>query len=620
MRPALKNPEILPVDLSLFKEQVSKGLGGLFPFKSLDLFHAADSRELKGLLARIGLSERQQERALNMILNGDPFWDRISNQALVPMAGTQGQGTFLCRIFGMPKSIGAEEGAWFLGLSKKVIGNIFFRAKEDSLFSEKKGIPSYLQQIIEGENCPLHILELSFYRAFFPDLNTLKGQLERLFRAPGLFFCGFCEASFWFGIKDGEEKQLEAGLRRALAHFRRQGVPLKRFLAYSFISDREDLIGFRDFSKGFKAAVFASHQVRDLLSETGLDYKDFFRISRIKSPSSSVGLMLRLGSQAKRDAALSMLKDCHFKTGLGERCLFACLKASSLKTSRQGLEIGEYCERLFSSIKRAVDKEATGGFAGVIQPFVTRGNLAVSTFLALYHAHLLGPGNWALFDHVTCNVHGDILFSWGDISGAMVSFRRGLRLKEDDVNLLNSLGACLADVSRFSKAKALFQRVLEVEPGNVMALYNLSSIYLKQNRPKEAKEMAKRAYEQNPSDIALTKRLLELHISDEEWADAYKLSRRIFESGCRCTPGVFKLCARAAMEMGRWQEARELLRNCLEKGQEDQEAILLLAKGFLDFDRDVETARHLLARFKEEDIPKGPLKRMASGLWERIGK
>jgi len=72
--------------------------------------------------------------------------------------------------------------------------------------------------------------------------------------------------------------------------------------------------------------------------------------------------------------------------------------------------------------------------------------------------------------------------------------------------------------------------------------------------------------------------------------------------------------------MGKWQEARELIKNCLEKSQEDQEAILLLAKGFLDFDRDVETARHLLARFKEKDMPKGPLKRMASGLWERIGK
>jgi len=620
MRPALKHPEILPVDLLLFKEQVSKALGTLFPFKSLDFFHALDDSELKALLSRIGLSERQQERALNTILAKEPFWDRISNQALVPMANEKGQGTFLCRIFGMPKSIGAEEGAWFLGLLKEAIGQVFFSTKEESLFSEKKGIPSYLQQIIEGGNGPLHLLELSFYRSFFPDLNTLKGQLEKLFRAPGLFFCGFCDASFWFGLKDGEEKQLEAGLKRALAHFRRQGVSLKRFLAYSFVLNQDELIGFRDFSKGFKAAVFASHQVRDLLSETGLDYNDFFRILRIKSPSSSVGLMLRLGSQAKRDAALPMLEGCHFKTGLGERCLFAYINVSSLKTSRQGLEIGEYCERLFSSIKRAVDKEVTGGFAGVVQPFVTRGNLAVSTFLALYHAHLLGPGNWALFDHVTCNVHGDILYSWGDISGAMASFRRGVRLKEDDVNLLNSLGACLADVSRFSKAKALFQRVLEVEPGNVMALYNLSSIYLKQNRPEEAKEMVKRAYEQNPSDIALTKRLLELHINDEEWVDAYKLSRRISEGDCKCSPRLFKLCARAAMEMGKWQEARELLRNCLEKGPEDKEAIMLLARGFLDFDRDIETARHLLGRFKEEDMPKGPLKRMVSELWQRIGK
>ena len=620
MRPALKSPEIVPVDLPLFKEQVSKALGRLFPFKSLDFFHALDDCELKALLSRLGLSERQRERALNTILAKEPFWDRISNQALIPVAGDQGQGTFLCRIFGMPKSIGAEEGAWFLALSKKVIGNIFFKAKEDSLFSEKKGIPSYLHEIISRENGPLHVLELSFYRSFSPDLNTFKGQLEQLFHATGLFFCGLCDASFWFGIKDVDEKQLESGLRRTLSHFRRQGVPLKRLLAYSLVSDRDELIGLRDFSKRFKAAVFASHQVRDLLSETGLDYKEFFRPLRLKFPSSSVGLMLTLGSQAKRDAALSMLEECHFKRGLGERCLFACLKASSLKRSWQGLEIGEYCERLFSSIKRAIDKEATGGFAGVVQPFVTRDNLAVSTFLALYHAHLLGPGNWALFDHVTCNVHGDILFSWGDISGAMASFRRGLRLKGDDVNLLNSLGACLADVSRFSEAQALFQRVLEVEPGNVMALYNLSSIFLKQNRPKEAKEMAKRAYEQNPTDIALQKRLLELLIDDEEWVDAYKLSRRIVEGGCRCTPGVFKLCARAAMEMGKWQEARELLRNCLEKGPEDQEAILLLARGFLDFDRDIETARHLIGRFREEDIPKGPLKRMASGLWERIGK
>jgi len=91
---------------------------------------------------------------------------------------------------------------------------------------------------------------------------------------------------------------------------------------------------------------------------------------------------------------------------------------------------------------------------------------------ALVHAAFFGSDSIVVFDAVSLNISGDVLYQTGDISGAAKEFKMGLKLNPEDENLHNSLGVCYGELGDLEGALAAFEKAAGISPDNVMALHN----------------------------------------------------------------------------------------------------------------------------------------------------
>ena len=590
-------------DLCLFEAHLQDRLKEIFPFSSLKLLYLETQDELEKILAHIPFSDRQRERARTHLLDGKPFWDRVLNQALVPICQNGKDPIIIGRLIGMPKSIGPEEGRWFLALARQALKRGLETAKKDTLLQKKDDIPLYIHRLLNTEADPSHILEISFYK--WPEFASgyLERSLSSIFASKYVIFAGYACETIWFLLKP-TTRDVGIGLKRCVHFFKKAGCTPKLIRLYDHVKALPELVDYRTLADGIGAKIYAKSLAERFLHETGIEPAAFNPSSfALKLTPKSLGCIFVFSSKKNAEMGLSLLKDKGQVIPLGERAFFTVLPFSSADKSQ---DLTTVCNGLFQQIKGEIDQAIFAGFASPVQPFVSKEKVFFASLLASHHAKLLGPGNMALFDNVTCNVHGDILFAWGDRSGAICSYRKGLSLKEDDVNLLNSLGACLADARRLKDAERLFKKALTIDPQNEMALYNLSGILLRQARLTEALNAILKAVNQDPYNLLYLVRLLEIYTANRSWKKAYEICRRISKSGGMRGSKVTRLCAKVAIENKKWDEAKELLKKCLQKGTEDPEAMLLLAKGFLMFEKDAETASMMLNRFwKIDPVPRG---------------
>ncbi len=618
MKPVCGPLTFSDIDLLLFKEHLTDQLRNHFPFEDLQLFGIIHPDELDELIKAIPFSERQRERARGCLQQGRPFWDRILHQAVMPLGNGAESFNIICRITGMPKTIGAEEGQWFLSLARENLKNWLKSAKDKALFQENKEIPNYLESFFRENDRDVTVIELAFYKEPGLEVEEIQDILAMAFGTRQVVFGGLADGSLWFLLPEFPEKKVQAGIKTALRALKGIGSSVRRFFVYDSVNGSSSIVPSKAFALGLRTRIFARTFGQGLLHELGLGpIEEFCSPDEhdLRATKSSLAAFIVFSSEAQRKGAKSLVENEGYFCNVGERGLF-CIMPGACGSG--GDALFEKCQDYFEKLQN-IDKGAIAGFASPRQPLVSQRGLFYSSFLALYHAHLLGPGNLALFDHVTCNVHGDILFSWRDLPGAMACYRKGLSLEPKDVNLLNSLGACLADLSRLSEAERYFLKVLELEPDNVMALYNLSGIYLSKGRLEEAREAITKALAAGSLDLALLKRLLEIHVKEQDWDEAYNISRTILDNHPECSGPVLKLCARAALEAGNWQEARDLLKALLKKCPGDFEGILLLAKGFLDYEADVSTVERLLTRLDSKGLTR-PQQKELHDLQERLAQ
>lgn len=79
---------------------------------------------------------------------------------------------------------------------------------------------------------------------------------------------------------------------------------------------------------------------------------------------------------------------------------------------------------------------------------------------ALDHAAFLPPGGITFFDDVTQNIYADRLYQLGRVEDAAREYEKGLEIKNDNLNLLNSLGVCYSLMNRLDLAKKLFEKAI----------------------------------------------------------------------------------------------------------------------------------------------------------------
>ncbi len=79
---------------------------------------------------------------------------------------------------------------------------------------------------------------------------------------------------------------------------------------------------------------------------------------------------------------------------------------------------------------------------------------------ALDHAAFFAPGTLTFFDDVTQNIYGDRLYQLGKVGDAAREYKQGLEIREDNLNLINSLGVCYSLTNRLELAKEQFEKAV----------------------------------------------------------------------------------------------------------------------------------------------------------------
>lgn len=151
---------------------------------------------------------------------------------------------------------------------------------------------------------------------------------------------------------------------------------------------------------------------------------------------------------------------------------------------------------------------------------------------ALDHAAFFGPASVAIFDAVSLNISGDYCFQEGRLSDAIAEYRYALRLDPRNVNVLNSLGGCLARMEDHAGARATFEETLRIDPREPMALYNLGVLDLLDGQTESAMDKFRQSH---ALDATLFEPLLQLG----KWCiaqQAHDEARRFLEEALALQP------------------------------------------------------------------------------------
>jgi tetratricopeptide (TPR) repeat protein len=190
----------------------------------------------------------------------------------------------------------------------------------------------------------------------------------------------------------------------------------------------------------------------------------------------------------------------------------------------------------------------------------TRANLPGNCLKALLHGSFLAPGSVVFFDHLTLNISGDVFFEDGDYRAAIKEYRRGLKWRPGDVNLINSLGVALVECNQERQAAACFQEVLDKEPDNYMALVNLGNVRRTQGQQALAVDCFERALRVPAGEEATRQELLSSLARLYTDLGRFDEATPILEEW-RTLPGsdreylLFRLLGQNFLETGRPEEA-----------------------------------------------------------------
>jgi tetratricopeptide (TPR) repeat protein len=613
------------------------------------------------LLDLVGLSERQRQRAAEAIKAQRGFWDRIDHRALLYLCQEDG-ALGLVVLEGVPQDVTPAESDRLLPLGAGFLLSHALRRKRMLMTSLDGEIPEYLSMIIreaEGSGQELddvHVLRLGFRGGLRGGLEAdglvassvlHAAEIIRRQTAPGedgaVEPVGFCPGAAWFLIPssmaqnfDGVGWRLVSGsMSLSLRRTSLRGA-LGGSLSFgsALLSKAPESRWAPPFARGLGSALLSPDilgQIRQVLgidpAFSDQDQRPWWHEQHPGGPGGFSALFV-IDGHTDSGAAGWLMDGKRILHQLSER-LSAAFPDVGLQGLRQAGErafllagdlpvrcrnreaFGAFSSLLHRLLPSLLSEDAgsgpamaTAGFAALFQPFVTRENLLFSSIWALWHARLLEDargqmGQLALFDHLTLNVKGDTLVSWGDLAGGIRAYRQGLRLRPDDVNLANSLGATLASMGRRSQAGRLFEEVLRQRPDDFMALYNLSGLYQDAGRLDEAAALIERAVERRPDDLAASLRMAELEMRRGNLDAAERVCSRLMErarASGQVPAALVRLSAQVFYLKGDWAAAKERFKQLLNSMKRDPLSLYFLARGYLEFEGDRKTA----ARFLEK--------------------
>ncbi len=217
---------------------------------------------------------------------------------------------------------------------------------------------------------------------------------------------------------------------------------------------------------------------------------------------------------------------------------------------------------------------------------------------ALTHAGFFGPGAIQPFDAVSLNIAGDRLLAVGDEDGAMGLFGQALALNPEEVNVLNSLGVLWGRRGDYEKAKSFFARAQAACADDFMAAYNLGSVNLALGERDDALQGFLKASNIDPARgeaLLMAGRLL---VEAGRFGEGADLLRKAWDAGLR-EHVVDRFLGEALVEAGDAAEGRFHLMRALRENPDDPGGLKILARSYIEDEKELALARSLLERGME---------------------
>jgi tetratricopeptide (TPR) repeat protein/GGDEF domain-containing protein len=253
------------------------------------------------------------------------------------------------------------------------------------------------------------------------------------------------------------------------------------------------------------------------------------------------------------------------------------------------------CAKAVAEIGNRLNLDAAAGIAPHPYLDFRKADALENSRKALEYALLLPGPHVGLLDSQALNISADKRFIQGDTFGAVKEYRAALLADEQNGTAWNSLGVCLAGLSRHAEAETHFVRALQCKPSDVMVLYNLGYMHQSAGRTDEARRCFQECLSVDPGHLFALIRLGRLAESAGDAAGA-----REFYSRAAGLPGgespTRRHFARLCIAEGNTDEAREHLHEALLYDPQDAAAMSLLAGLYLDAGEDPEIALSLARR------------------------
>jgi Flp pilus assembly protein TadD/GGDEF domain-containing protein len=253
------------------------------------------------------------------------------------------------------------------------------------------------------------------------------------------------------------------------------------------------------------------------------------------------------------------------------------------------------CKKAVEEIENRLNLNAAAGIAPHPYLEFRKADALENSRKALEYALLLPKPHVGSLDSLALNISADKLFVQGDTFGAVREYRAALLADEKNGTAWNSLGVCLAGLSRHAEAETHFALALECKPGDAMVLYNLGYTHQSAGRADEARRCFQECLAADPAHLFALIRLGRLAESAGDTAGA-----RDFYSRAARLPGgespTRRHFARLCITEGNTGEAREHLHEALLYDPQDAAAMTMLAGIYLDAGEDPEIALSLARR------------------------
>ncbi|MDR3176790.1 MAG: tetratricopeptide repeat protein [Desulfovibrio sp.] len=252
-------------------------------------------------------------------------------------------------------------------------------------------------------------------------------------------------------------------------------------------------------------------------------------------------------------------------------------------------ELAEVCRKLVLEMEKELDLDVSVGIAPHPCLDFRKAHALENSRKALEYAMLLPAPHVGVLDSLALNISADKNFSRGDIFAAIREYQAALLADEKNSLAWNSLGICLAGLSRHAEAETHFSRALECDPDYATAYYNLGYVHQSMGLDEKAGDCYKACLDKDPDNVFALIRLGQLAETGGDHGRARGFYRRAagLPGGERLT---YRHFARLALLEGNEMEARECLHEALLFDPQDAPAMALLARIYLDAGEDPDIA------------------------------